>query len=141
MGYSKMLMPKLMTKEELVMFDIQNFHNKKYISLETYRKNGISIRTPVWFVILDDTIHVVTREKTGKIKRLKNNQSVKLSLCTFNGKSTGEWVSGTITFVTDEKFDKALTLRRQKYGFMDRVARFVSQRKGKLVVFSINIKN
>ena len=122
------------------MFEIQNFHNKKYISLETYRKNGISVRTPVWFVILDDVIHVVTREDTGKIKRLRNNKSVKLSPCTFNGKPTGEWVSGAARFVTDEKFKEALTLRRQKYGFMDRVARFVSRKKGKLVVFSIETK-
>ena len=59
------------------MSETQNLRNKKYISLETYRKNGISIRTPVWFVILDDIIHVVTREKTGKIKigtDLKSNQ-------------------------------------------------------------------
>ena len=133
-------MSKLMKKEESTMSEIQNLHNKKYISLETYRKNGISVRTPVWFVILDGVIHVVTREDTGKVKRLRNNRSVKISPCTFNGKYTGEWVSGTVTFVTDEKFKEALNLRRKKYGFMDRVARFVSQRKGKLVVFSISIK-
>ena len=74
-----------MKKYDNVMFEIQNLHNKKYISLETYRKNGIPVRTPVWFVILDDTIHVITREDTGKIKRLRNNKSVKIALCTFNG--------------------------------------------------------
>ena len=123
------------------MFDIQNLRNEKYISLETYRKNGISVRTPVWFVVLDNVIHVVTREDTGKIKRLRNSKSVKISLCSFNGKSTGEWISGTARFVSDdEKFKEALTLRRQKYGFMDKVARFVSRKKGKLVVFSIETK-
>ena len=119
------------------MSEIKNLHNKKYISLETYRKNCISVRTPVWFVILDDKIHVVTREDTGKIKRLRNNKSVKISMCTFNGKSIGDWVSGTVKFVTDEETKKAIELRKQKYGFMERVARFVSRKKGKLVVFSI----
>ncbi|MDH3361763.1 MAG: PPOX class F420-dependent oxidoreductase [Nitrosopumilus sp.] len=122
------------------MFEIQDWHNKKYISLETYRKNGIPVRTPVWFVILDNTIHVVTREDTGKIKRLRNNKSVKIALCTFNGKSTGEWISGTGQFVTNDIFEKVIELRKQKYGFMERVARFVSRKRGKLVVFSIETK-
>ena len=122
------------------MFEIQNWYNKKYISLETYRKNGIPVRTPVWFVILDNTIHVVTREDTGKIKRLRNNKSVKIALCTFNGKSTGEWTPGTAQFVTNDIFENAIELRKQKYGFMERVARFVSRKRGKLVVFSIETK-
>jgi len=122
------------------MFEIQNWYNKKYISLETYRKNGIPVRTPVWFVIHDNTIHVVTREDTGKIKRLRNNKSVKIALCTFNGKTTGEWISGTAQFVTNDIFEKVIKLRKQKYGFMERVARFVSRKRGKLVVFSIETK-
>lgn len=122
------------------MFEIQNLHNKKYISLETYRKSSIPVKTPVWFVILDGIIHVVTREDTGKIKRLRNNKLVKISLCTFNGKSTGEWISGIARFVTDEETKKAIELRKQKYGFMERVAQFVSRKKGRLIVFSIEIK-
>ena len=122
------------------MFEIQNWYNKKYISLETYRKNGIPVRTPVWFVIHDNTIHVVTREDTGKIKRLRNNKSVKIALCTFNGKTTGESISGTAQFVTNDIFEKVIKLRKQKYGFMERVARFVSRKRGKLVVFSIETK-
>jgi len=129
-----------MKKYDDIMFETQNLHNKKYISLETYRKNGIPVKTPVWFVIFDDTIHVVTREGTGKIKRLRNNKSVKIALCTFNGKSTGKWISGTVRFVTNDVFKKAVELRKQKYGFMERVAGFVSRKRGKLVVFSIETK-
>lgn len=133
-------MSKLMEKKIDIMFEIQNLHNKKYILLETYRKSSIPVRTPVWFVIFDGTIHVVTREDTGKIKRLRNNKSVKIALCTFNGKSVGEWISGIARFVTDEESKRIIELRKQKYGFMEIIARFVSRKKGKLVVFSIEIK-
>ena len=133
-------MSKLMEKENDIMFDIQSLYDKKYILLETYRKSSAPVKTPVWFVILDGTIHVVTREDTGKIKRLRNNKSVKIAPCTFNGKSAREWVSGIARFVTDEESKRAIELRKQKYGFMETIARFVSRKKGKLIVFSIEIK-
>jgi len=50
---------------------LKELENEKYINLETYRKNGKTVHTPVWFVISDDLVQVITREKTGKVKRLK----------------------------------------------------------------------
>jgi len=55
------------------MNDLNEIESEKYISLETYRKNNQPVKTPVWFVIKDDLIYVVTGDKTGKVKRLKNN--------------------------------------------------------------------
>ena len=122
------------------MLDIQAIKDKKYISLETFRKNKESVRVPVWFVVLDGVIHVITREQTGKIKRIRNNPSVSIALCTFNGKPIGEWYSGTAKFVDDKTSDAAIGLRKKKYGFMETIARFASRKKGKLIVFSIEIK-
>ena len=48
------------------------FLDQKYVNLETYKKDGTPVRTPVWFMIDNDIIYVITREKTGKVKRLKN---------------------------------------------------------------------
>jgi len=41
---------------------LEQFLDQKYINLETYKKDGTSIRTPVWFVIDKDLIYVITRE-------------------------------------------------------------------------------
>ena len=118
----------------------QDFKDKKYILLETYKKDNTAVQTPVWFVMLDKTIHVVTREDTGKIKRLRNNKSVRIALCTFNGKITGQWISGTARFVTGEKSNDAIESRKKKYGFLESVARLVSKKKGNLFVFSIGLE-
>ena len=48
---------------------MQNLLSKKYVSLETYNKNNQPVRTPVWFVIQNDLIYVITREKTGISKK------------------------------------------------------------------------
>jgi len=122
------------------MLDTQAIKDKKYISLETYRKNKEPVRVPVWFVVLDGIIHVITRKDTGKIKRIRNNPYVSIALCTFNGKPIGEYFPGTAKFVDDKTSNAAIDLRKKKYGFMERIARFASRKKGKLVVFSIELK-
>ena len=78
--------------------DVHQFDDYKYINLETYKKNGKSISTPVWFVIENNLIFVVTRSSTGKVKRLKNNPNVRIMPCGFRGESKGEWVSGIAKF-------------------------------------------
>ena len=116
-----------------------DINNQKYISLETYRKNNQALKTPVWFVIYNDTIFVITREKTGKVRRLRNNDSLRFALCTFNGRVTGKWFEGKAIFSSPNETQMAVNLRREKYGFMERIARFASRKKGDFVVFSIKL--
>ena len=118
----------------------QEISNQKYLSLETLRKNNSVVQTPVWFVIYKDMIHVVTREDTGKIKRLRNNNKVRIALCNFKGDVKGQWVSGIVAFSSTEDMQKVLELRREKYGFIERIARFASRNKGGFIVFSIQLE-
>ncbi len=119
------------------MYDLKEIESEKYISLETYRKNNQPVRTPVWFVIKDDLIYVVTRDQTGKVKRLRNNQQVKFALCTIRGKVTGELVSGTAKILVEEETREVVKWRDKKYGFMAKIAKFLSKSKGELLAFSI----
>lgn len=93
---------------------MKNLQNEQYVSLETFRKNNQSIRTPVWFVIENDLIYVITREKTGKVKRIKNNPRVNISPCTFTGKIIGKWISGTAKRVVGNESKRAIELRKKK---------------------------
>jgi len=119
------------------MNDLNEIESEKYISLETYRKNNQSVRTPVWFVIKNDLIYVVTRDQTGKVKRLRNNLQVKFATCTIRGKVTGQWMSGTAKILTEEETQNAVKWRDEKYGFMARIAKFLSKSKGELLAFSV----
>jgi len=98
------------------------------------------VQTPVWFVSLDDLLYVVTRDKTGKIKRIRNNPQVRISSCNINGKISGEWITGTASFVGEKQTKTVIDMRKEKYGFLETIARFVSKSKGNLIVFSIKIE-
>lgn len=123
------------------MTTLEMLSNKKYINLETVRKNGDPVKTPVWFVISENLVYVVTRENTGKVKRIKNDPKVRIAPCNFKGKPEGDWISGTAEFIQGENFQKAVNLRNKKYGLMAKLAGFLSSSKGNLVVFSIKLDN
>lgn len=119
------------------MFSLDEIKSKKYISLETYRKNGQPVKSPVWFVIENNLLYVITRSKTGKVKRLKNNLQVKFALCTMKGKITGEWISGTAKILDEKDTKEAVKMRDKKYGLIAKIAKFASKSKGEFFAFSI----
>ena len=116
---------------------LEQFFEQKYINLETYKKDGTSIRTPVWFVIDNDLIYVITMESTGKVKRLKNNQSVRIVPCSFKGEPKNGWVKGKAEKIAGQEADRAIKLRKKKYGMSGRLVSLF--RKGNLTVYSIKL--
>ncbi len=120
---------------------LDQFLDQKYINLETYKKDGTPVRTPVWFVIDNDLIYVITRDSTGKVKRLKNNQDVRIVSCSFKGEPKNEWVKGKTEMVTGEEADKSIKLRNKKYGMFARLSSIFTSQKGNLVVYSIELIN
>ena len=117
------------------------FLDQKYVNLETYKKDGTPVRTPVWFMIDGDIVYVVTREKTGKVKRLKNNQNIRIVPCSFKGKPESEWIKGIAQNITGEEAEKAIKLRKKKYGFSARLTGLFSSQKGNPIVYSIKLSD
>jgi uncharacterized protein len=112
-----------------------------YINLETYRRNGQAVATPVWFTIDDNNkmIYVVTRTKTGKVKRLRNNSKVRIVPCTMRGQPKGEWLNGKATFASQEQLEIALKQRNKKYGLKARLSGLFSRTKGDLIGITISL--
>lgn len=110
----------------------------QYINLETYRKNGHAVATTVWFTIDGDRIFVVTRSDTGKAKRLRNNQRVRVMPSGMRGEPKGEWADAQARFATPEEFEHAMKQRSKKYGLKARLAGLFSSGKGELVGIAIS---
>lgn len=115
------------------------FEDQKYICLETFKKNGQGVKTPVWFVIHDGIIYVTTMDSSWKVKRLKNTQSVRIVLSNFKGKPKREWIDGTAFFGNESELKLAISLRNKKYGLMARVISLFASKKGKVVVIGIKL--
>ena len=91
------------------------FEPNKYISLETFKKNGQGVQTPVWFAQHDGVLYVYTEADSWKVKRIRNNPSVRVALCTVRGRVTGPWVNGTAALVEGDERRRADDLLNRKY--------------------------
>ena len=118
---------------------LEQFLDQKYINLETYKNDGTPIRTPVWFVIDKELIYIITRDSTGKVKRLGNNQNVRIVPCSFKGEPKNDWVKGKTEMITGEEADEIIKLRKKKYRMLVRLTGIFTSQKGNLVVYSIEL--
>ncbi len=101
-----------MTAEKLAPFAGQ-----KYISLETMRKSGQTVATPVWFAEADDVLYAYSVAETGKVKRIRNNPRVRIAPCDMRGKLRGAWVVASARLLDGEEARRANDLLNQKYGW------------------------
>lgn len=99
------------------------FAGQKYLNLETFRKNGEGVKTPVWFaadpsVNLDSSeakLYVYTTGDTGKVKRIRNNNRVRVAPCNASGGLLGEWVDARAEIVAGAEADRGMQLLNKKY--------------------------
>src|SRR2546427_1072797 len=120
------------------------FTDKKHISIETYRKTGAPVRTPVWFVEENGELFVRTDSDTGKIKRIRNNPRVRVAPCNMRGTVKGAWVDGEARMIEPESSKHIFSLLRKKYGMPYRLIRFTerfSRNKSKPVSLAIRIRS
>jgi len=120
--------------EKLAMFEGQ-----KYLCLETYKKNGQGVKTPVWFVISDGMIYVATAQSSGKAKRLHHNKSVKIVPSNYKGEPKGNWIDGQAFFGNESELNLTMSLRNKKYGLLSKIIGMFISRRGKIVSIGIKI--
>ena len=117
---------------------LQQFTDQKYINLETYKKDQTPVKTPVWFVIENDQIYITTKETTGKVKRLRNNQNGRIAVCSMKGDIKGDWISVGLEQINEySDVEKIVKLRKKKYGFSARLISMFTSQKGKTVAYSL----
>jgi len=93
---------------------------QKYLNLETFRKNGQGVRTPVWFAGEPEQgppekLHVYSTADSGKAKRIRNNGRVRVAPCDVRGKLLGEWIEARAETVTREEAEHGMKLLNKKY--------------------------
>jgi PPOX class probable F420-dependent enzyme len=104
------------------MDKLNQFEKQKYLNLETFRKSGESMKTPVWFTQDGQTIYVLTMANSGKVKRIRNNGRVNIAPCRMDGKLTGTWVPALAQQVTDLAVSTTVDhLLDRKYGLLKKM--------------------
>lgn len=117
------------------------FFDQKYINVETYRKNGQAVKTPVWFALdSGGVIYIRTDMNSGKVKRASNNPQARVAPCNARGQLHGEWIDGQMKRASTSQSERANELLNQKYGLQGKIIRLFNKlRKTKPIVVCIQL--
>jgi PPOX class probable F420-dependent enzyme len=96
--------------------------DERYVNLETFKKDGTGVKTPVWAAPLDGRLVVFTDGTSYKVKRLRRDPRIRVAPCDVRGNLKGDWRDGTGRILDDagEKA-RAMAALRRKYGWQIRV--------------------
>ena len=120
--------------------EIEQFNKKQYLNLETFRKSGAGVKTPVWFVENNGKLLIITGNESGKVKRIRNNSTVNVAPCKVGGEVLGTWIKAGAQIIEDstriQEVDKLLD---KKYGLMKKLFDlFGSRNKQKSIAIEVS---
>ena len=120
---------------------LKQFEKQNYLNIETVRKNGQAVKTPVWFVQDEETFFVWTQANAGKAKRIRNNGAVRIAPCTSSGEVLGEWLPAKAqTNEAPEAISDLEKLMKKKYGIMFHIFGFLGRIRGGAKYTAIKIQ-
>jgi PPOX class probable F420-dependent enzyme len=123
-------------------FDV--FQQNKYLNLESFRKNGQGVRTPVWFARDSvsgppKALYVYSEADSGKVKRIRRNSRIRIAPCDMRGKLLGDWIEARAEIVTGEEAGRGMRLLNAKYAPWKKLFDLFSRLKRRgHVVFAIH---
>ena len=94
------------------------FAGQRYLNLESYKRDGTPVQTPVWFAEEEGVLYVYTLANAGKVKRIRRDPHIRIAPCTMRGTVTGPWMEAEATIVDATTAAHGHALLRHKYGWM-----------------------
>ena len=116
------------------------FANQRYLNLETYRKTGHPVTTPMWFAEYNGSLYIYSLVNAGKVKRIRSNANVRVVPSDMRGKPKGEWVEAKARILDERGTELGHKLLNEKYRWMKRMGDIFSKlRKRHKVVIAIEV--
>ena len=123
----------------------KQFSEARYISLETRRRSGVTVRTTVWLVEDGGQLYIRTDPNSGKAKRIRWNPHVRVARSDMRGNVKGDWATGEAVRVDENESEKVRELFRKKYGLQIRllgaISRLAGGRRDDSLVLGIQLAN
>ena len=114
------------------MTTLNEISGAQYIALETFRKNGTGVVTPVWQTPENGKLYVWTEANSWKVKRIRNNGRVRVAASEARGTPESDWVEAQASVLESEAIFRAQNGRLvAKYGWVFRFFQLVYKLRGR----------
>jgi PPOX class probable F420-dependent enzyme len=105
----------------------------RYVSFETFRKDGRGVKTPVWAAELDDKLVIGTDGTTYKVKRVRNNPKARVAVCNASGKQIlGSWYEASARVLAGGEAARGEAALDAKYRLQRPAFRFFARLFGRM---------
>ena len=119
---------------------LARFANQRYVNLESFRKNGQGIRTPLWFVEAQGVLYMRTPAQSAKVRRIRNNLRVRVVPSDVRGNPIGEWIEGKARLIATDDAEWVNQLIKRKYGLFKRLIDIRSRlKRTQYVVIAVHV--
>jgi PPOX class probable F420-dependent enzyme len=119
--YARIRHPQAWDAEASEGGDLEPLRGHKYALLQTFRKSGEGIPTPVWFGLADGKLYFRTYADALKIKRIRNNPRVLVGPCDVRGKPKGALIEARARILPAEQEEHAEDVLQSNYGLFRRI--------------------
>jgi PPOX class probable F420-dependent enzyme len=119
---------------------LAQFSKQKYVNLETFKKSGQAVRTPLWFVEENGVLYMRTPAASAKVRRIRNNPHVRVVPSDVRGNPLGLWQDGEARLIDADEAKWVNDLIKRKYGLLKRLIDLRSRLKGtKAMVIAVRV--
>ena len=96
---------------------VEEIGRSRYVSLTTYRRNGAAVATPVWHALDGGELFIVSEARAGKVKRIRNNGHVVVTVCDIRGRIApgARSAEGTARLLDEAGTERVRELIARKY--------------------------
>ncbi len=107
--------------------------DEPYINLETFKRDGNGVKTPVWAAPLGRKLVVMTAGNAFKVKRLRRDARARVAACDVRGNVHGPWLEATGRILEgEEDVKRAHAALRDKYGWQMAIGDFLARIAGRI---------
>ncbi len=107
--------------------------DEQYINLETFKRDGNGVKTPVWAAPLEGKLVLMSAGDAFKVKRLRRDTHARVAACDVRGKVRGPWLEATGRILEGgEDVKRAHAALRVKYGWKMAFTDFFARIAGRI---------
>lgn len=119
---------------------LQQFKEQRYLALESYRKDGTAVSTPMCFIVENNVLYLRTNCKSWKVKRLLKNSRVRVVPSDPGGKPLGKWVEAKTQLFDLGEMEWVYQRFKQKYRLEQHVVNLmIKLRKLHYIVVAVRL--
>jgi PPOX class probable F420-dependent enzyme len=107
--------------------DFSSLAGHGYCLLVSFRRNGETVPTPVWFGLDDGSVYVRTDAASGKVRRIRREQRVLVAPCDRRGTPLGPAVEGRARVLPKAEEGRAERALNANYGVGRRLYNVVTR--------------